>query len=177
MKTAKAGIKKNARSSKRSSRIIRAPSFTKGGKPRPFRIHVRAPKVHVTTPAPHLTVTPSTPAVQVEAPTVHVEAPKPLVIPAPIVKVEVEAEENPAVECIKALRKELSKCQKQNQKVELLFSADLGSQGRQYRIGHLIRVEEGIIVLRTLSTEERQGMTVLIPLNRIVAVIPDTPFS
>jgi len=177
MKTAKAGKKKNTRSARRSSDIIRAPASSKGSRPRPLRIHVRAPKVHVTTPAPQLTVTPSTPAVQVEAPTVHVQAPKPLVIPAPIVKVEVEPEENPDLESIKALRKELSKCKKHNQTVELLLAADLGTQGRQYRIGHLLRVEEGIIALRTLSTQERQGMTVLIPLNRIVAVIPDTPFS
>lgn len=94
-----------------------------------LRVNVRAPNVRVTTPAPHVSFNTPIPTVQVEAPTVQIEATKPLVIPAPIVQVEVEKEE----------------------------SAE----------------DEGMIELHSCGSLPNNGRSILIPLNRIVAIIPN----
>lgn len=135
-----------------------------------LRVHVRAPKVHVTTPTPQVTVT--SPAVQVEAPAVNVQAPKPIVIPAPIVQVEVEAEDGANEISMKGLRRELSRCMRENQTVELLLAADGGRESsRRYRIGSLVRVEEGIVELKGCPAPGQEAARILIPLNQIVALI------
>jgi hypothetical protein len=104
---------------------------------------------------------------------VNIRAPKPIVIPAPIVQVEVEAEERADEASMQGLRKELKKCMKQNQTIELLLESDWGPDNRRYRIGNLIRVEEGMIELRTSASLDMSASSILIPLNRIVAVIPN----
>ncbi|MDH6349856.1 hypothetical protein [Brevibacillus sp. 1238] len=136
------------------------------------RLHVRAPQVKVTTPAPHVSVTSATPTVQVEAPIVQFEAPKPLVIPAPIVKVDVEAEDTPEQESVAGLRKELQKCMRQNRTIEVILTSDWGPDSRPYRVGQLKRVDDGII---ELALDANHGTCILIPLNRIAAIIPDAP--
>ncbi|GED24364.1 hypothetical protein BAG01nite_04660 [Brevibacillus agri] len=139
---------------------------------RVVRLHVRAPNVKVTTPAPHVSVTSATPTVQVEAPIVQFEAPKPLVIPAPIVNVDVEAEDTPEQESVEGLRKELYKCMRQNRTVEVILTSDWGPGSRPYRVGQLTRVDDGIIELKLGGS---YGSCILIPLNRIAAIIPDAP--
>lgn len=134
------------------------------------RLHVRAPNVNVTTPAPSVSVTSPTPNVQVEAPIVQFEAPKPLVIPAPVVKVDVEAEDTPEQESVASLRKELWKCMRENRTVEVILTSDWGPDSRPYRVGQLARVDDGIIELKL---DGSYGNCILIPLNRIVAIIPD----
>lgn len=134
------------------------------------RLHVRAPNVNVTTPAPSVSVTSPTPNVQVEAPIVQFEAPKPLVIPAPVVKVDVEAEDTPEQESVASLRKELCKCMRENRTVEVILTSDWGPDSRPYRVGQLARVDDGIIELKL---DGSYGNCILIPLNRIVAIIPD----
>ena len=133
---------------------------------RMLRVNVRAPNVRVTTPAPHVSV--NTPI-----PTVQIEAPKPLVIPAPIVQVDVEKEESAEDASLYALRKELRKCKKENQIVELILTTDLGPEGRDYRRGTLVRVDEGMIELHSCASLPNNGQSILIPLNRIVAIIPN----
>ncbi|MGG0937970.1 hypothetical protein ABHN11_18000 [Brevibacillus centrosporus] len=140
---------------------------------RPLRVHVRAPKVHVTTPAPLVTVTPAAPTVQVEAPAVNIQAPKPIVIPAPIVHVEVEPEESADEISLQGIRKELTKCMKKNQTIELLLTSDWGPESRPYRVGNLVRVDEGILELQTIPSLHPKAARILIPLNRIAALIPD----
>ncbi|MFD2371202.1 hypothetical protein ACFSO0_14865 [Brevibacillus sp. GCM10020057] len=136
----------------------------------PLRVHVRAPKVHVTTPTPQVTVT--SPAVQVEAPAVNVQAPEPIVIPAPIVQVEVEAEEGANEISMKGLRRELGKCMRENQTVELLLAAEGGGEGsRRFRTGSVVRVEEGIVELKGCPAQGQEAFRILIPLNQIVALI------
>ncbi|MED4750014.1 hypothetical protein [Brevibacillus choshinensis] len=142
-----------------------------------LRVNVRAPKVHVTTPTPQVSVSASVPTVQVEAPSVNIQAPKPIIIPAPIVQVEVEAEERVEEASMKGLRKELKRCMKQNQTIELLLESDWGPDNRRYRIGTLIRVEEGMIELGTSAPLDMNASSILIPLNRIVAVIPNLKLS
>ncbi|QRG65610.1 hypothetical protein [Brevibacillus choshinensis] len=142
-----------------------------------LRFIVRAPKVHVSTPAPQVSVSSPVPQVQVEAPSVNIQAPKPIVIPAPIVQVEVEAEERAEEASMNGLRKELKKCMKQNQTIELLLESDWGPDNRKYRIGSLVRVEEGMVELRTSASLDMSGSSILIPLNRIVAVIPNLQLS
>ncbi|MFF0825714.1 hypothetical protein ACFYU8_07200 [Brevibacillus sp. NPDC003359] len=154
------------------------------------RIHVRAPQVNVTTPIPQLeapvvqveapvvqveapVVQVEAPVVQVEAPYVQVEAPKPIVIPAPIVKVDVGTEESADQACIDGLRQELSKCLRDDQLVEVLLTTDWGSEGRSNRIGKLLRVDEGIIELQTITSSRTSGTSVLIPITHIVAIIPN----
>lgn len=175
LKSAKSAKKRNrySRLNQSSSHNVRGKRARKLDHPRWLRVNVRAPKVLVTAPAPELTVTPSTPSVQVEAPTVNIQAPTPLIIPAPIVNVEVEAEESAEEAGVKGLRKELVKCMKQQQTIELLLSADFGVHSRRYRLGKLIRVDEGIVELKTLSALDHNGSSVLIPLHRIVAIIPN----
>lgn len=138
-----------------------------------LRVNVRAPKVHVTTPVPQVSVSSPVPTVQVEAPSVNIQAPKPIVIPAPIVQVEVEAEERAEEASMKGLRRELKRCMKQDQTVELLLESDFGPDNRKYRIGNLVRVEEGMVELRTSASLDMSASSILIPLNRIVAVIPN----
>lgn len=140
---------------------------------RPLRVHVRAPKVHVTTPAPLVTVAPTAPTVQVEAPAVNIQAPKPIVIPAPIVHVEVEPEESADEISLQGIRKELTKCMKKNQTIELLLTSDWGPENRPYRVGNLVRVDEGILELQTIPSLHPKAARILIPLNRIAALIPD----
>lgn len=140
---------------------------------RMLRVNVRAPNVRVTTPAPHVSVNTPIPTVQVEAPTVQIEAPKPLIIPAPIVQVDVEKEESAEDASLYALRKELRKCKKENQIVELILTTDLGPEGRDYRRGTLVRVDEGMIELHSCASLPNNGRSILIPLNRIVAIIPN----
>lgn len=139
--------------------------------PRMLRVQVRPPRVHVKTPAPRLTVTPSTPAIQVEAPTVHVQAPEPIVIPAPVVHVDVEADDNPDEESLQGLRKELLKCMKQKQTVELLLPG-MGEESRRYRVGSLVRVEDGIVELQSAHPSE-SAARVIFPLNRIAGLVPN----
>lgn len=175
MKSAKSTHKRNrfSRLNHFSSHNVRGKRSRKPDHSRWLRVNVRAPKVLVTAPVPEITVTPSTPSVQVEAPTVNIQAPKPLIIPAPIVNVEVEAEESAEEAGVKGLRKELVKCLKQQQTIELLLFADFGVHSRRYRVGKLIRVDEGIVELQTLSALAPPGNSVLIPLHRIVAIIPN----
>ncbi|MGN7470331.1 hypothetical protein [Brevibacillus sp. SAFN-007a] len=125
------------------------------------RLHVRAPNVNVTS---------ATPTVQVEAPIVQLEAPQPLVIPAPIVKVDVEAEDTPEQESMESLRKELRTCMKQNRTVEVILTSDWRPDSRPYRVGQLTRVDDGMIELKL---DGSYGNRILIPLNRIAAIIPD----
>ncbi|MFA4132433.1 MULTISPECIES: hypothetical protein [unclassified Brevibacillus] len=141
------------------------------------RIHVRAPQVNVTTPTPQVeapvvqveapVVQVESPVVQVEAPYVQVEAPKPIVIPAPLVKVAVEKEESADQASIEGLRQELSKCMRNDQRVEVLLTTEWGPESRSYRVGKLLRVEEGIIELQTSSR------SIVIPITHIVAIIPN----
>ncbi|KMZ40313.1 hypothetical protein AC624_04105 [Bacillus sp. FJAT-27238] len=145
------------------------------------RIHVRAPQVNVTTPTPQVeapvvqveapVVQVESPVVQVEAPYVQVEAPKPIVIPAPLVKVDVEKEESADQVCLEGLRQELSKCMRNDQLVEVLLTTDRGPESRSYRVGKLLRVEEGIIELQTSS--HTNGASIVIPITHIVAIIPN----
>ncbi|WP_235617501.1 hypothetical protein [Brevibacillus brevis] len=154
------------------------------------RIHVRAPRVNVTTPIPQVeapvvqveapvvqveapVVQVEPPVVKVEAPYVQVEAPKPIVIPAPLVKVDVESEESADQVCIEGLRQELSKCMRNDQLVEVLLTTDWGSESRSYRVGKLLRVDEGIIELQTVTSSRTNGASILIPLTHIVAIIPN----
>ncbi|MCC8437023.1 hypothetical protein HP567_020970 [Brevibacillus sp. M2.1A] len=147
------------------------------------RIHVRAPQVNVTTPTPQVeapvvqvdapVVQVEPPVVQVEAPYVQVEAPKPIVIPAPLVKVDVEREESADQACIEGLRQELGKCMRNDQLVEVLLTTDWGPEGRSYRVGKLLRVDEGIIELQTLPSSRTNGASILIPITHIVAIIPN----
>ncbi|WP_409174495.1 hypothetical protein [Brevibacillus fortis] len=147
------------------------------------RIHVRAPQVNVTTPIPQVeapvvqveapVVQVEAPVVQVEAPVVQVEAPKPIVIPAPVVKVDVETEESADQACIEGLRQELSKCMRNDQLVEVLLTKDWGPESRSYRVGKLLRVDEGIIELQTLTSSRTNGVSILIPITHIVAIIPN----
>ncbi|WP_261376105.1 hypothetical protein [Brevibacillus brevis] len=154
------------------------------------RIHVRAPQVNVTTPMPQVevpvvhvdapvvhvdapVVQVEPPVVQVEAPYVQVEAPRPIVIPAPLVKVDVETEESADQACIEGLRQELSKCMRRDQLVEVLLTTDWGPESRSYRVGKLLRVDEGIIELQTLTSSRTNGASILIPITHIVAIIPN----
>ncbi|MGF9907539.1 hypothetical protein [Brevibacillus porteri] len=147
------------------------------------RIHVRAPQVNVTTPIPQVeapvvqveapVVQVEAPVVQVEAPYVQVEAPQPIVIPAPVVKVDVETEESADQACIEGLRQELSKCMRNDQLVEVLLTTDWGPESRSYRVGKLLRVDEGIIELQTLTPSRTNGVSILIPITHIVAIIPN----
>lgn len=147
------------------------------------RIHVRAPQVNVTTPTPQVeapvvqveapVVQVEAPVVQVEAPYVQVEAPKPIVIPAPLVKVDVEKEESADQACIEGLRQELSKCMRNDQLVEVLLTTDWGPESRSYRVGKLLRVDEGIIELQTLTSSRTNGASIVIPITHIVAIIPN----
>ncbi|WP_236841401.1 hypothetical protein [Brevibacillus formosus] len=139
-------------------------------------IHVRAPQVNVTTPTPQVeapVVQVEAPVVQVEAPYVQVEAPKPIVIPAPLVKVDVEKEESADQACIEGLRQELSKCMRNDQLVEVLLTTDWGPESRSYRVGKLLRVDEGIIELQTLTSSRINGASIVIPITHIVAIIPN----
>lgn len=171
MKMAKAARKRTrVKSAKARSRPL---SLLEKRLNRLLRINVRAPQVHVTTPAPLVSVTAPVPTVQVEAPSVNIQAPKPIVIPAPIVHVDVEAEEGPNEVSIKGLRRELKTCMKQNQMIELLLESDWGPENRRYRIGYLTRVEEGMIELCAAASLDMNASRILIPLNRIVAVIPN----
>lgn len=151
------------------ARSVRRPQ---AGLQRPLRVSVRAPKVHITTPAPQVSVSAPVPAVQVEAPSVSIQAPKPIVIPAPIVQVEVEVEERVEEASIKGLRKELKKCMNQNQTIELLLESDWGANSSRYRVGSLVRVEDGLVELRPSASLAAHANSILIPLHRIVAVIP-----
>ncbi|GEC88241.1 MULTISPECIES: hypothetical protein [Brevibacillus] len=165
---------KQARCKKRSTR--RKPNNLLRQLRRFVRIHVRAPRVNVTTPTPQVeapVVQVEAPVVQVEAPVVQVEAPKPIVIPAPVVKVDVETEETAEQACIEGLRQELSKCMRNDQLVEVLLTTDWGPESRSYRIGKLLRVEEGIIELQTLPSSRTNGASILIPITHIVAIIPN----
>lgn len=154
------------------------------------RINVRAPRVNVTTPIPQVdapvvqvdapvvqveapVVHVEPPVVQVEAPVVQVEAPKPIVIPAPLVKVDVETEESADQACIEGLRQELSNCMRRDQHVEVLLTTDWGPESRSYRVGKLLRVDEGIIELQTLASSRTNGASILIPITHIVAIIPN----
>ncbi|TKI54844.1 hypothetical protein E8L90_04960 [Brevibacillus antibioticus] len=140
------------------------------------RIYVRAPQVNVTSPTPQVeapVVQVESPVVQVEAPYVQVEAPKPIVIPAPIVKVDVETEESADQACIEGLRQELSKCMRNDQLVEVLLTTDMGPESRSYRVGKLLRVDEGLIELWTLSSSRTNGASIVIPITHIVAIIPN----
>ncbi|WP_429844260.1 hypothetical protein [Brevibacillus sp. FIR094] len=154
------------------------------------RIHVRAPQVNVTTPIPQVeapvvhveapvvhveapVVQVERPVVQVDAPYVQVEAPKPIVIPAPLVKVDVETEESADQACIEGLRQELSNCMRRDQLVEVLLTTDWGPESRSYRVGKLLRVDEGIIELQTLISSRTNGASILIPITHIVAIIPN----
>ncbi|MFS0552933.1 hypothetical protein [Brevibacillus sp. 179-C9.3 HS] len=147
------------------------------------RIHVRSPQVNVTTPTPQVeapvvqveapVVQVEAPVVQVEAPVVQIEAPSPIVIPAPVVKVDVETKESADQACLDELRQELGKCMKKNQIVEVLLLTDWGPESRSYRIGKLLRVEEGIIELQTISSSATNGASVVIPIPHIVAIIPN----
>lgn len=133
------------------------------------RVQVRPPRVNVTTPPLQL----DPPVVQVEAPVVQIEAPKPIVIPAPIVKVDVESEESPDQASMDGLRLELKKCMKKNQLIEVLLTTDWGPESRSYRIGKLVRVDEGIVELQTMQSSSARGARVIIPITRIVAIIPN----
>lgn len=178
MKAARKVQANSTYSRRRAARAPRKPSARKIGKAsaqRMLRVNVRAPSVRVTTPAPHVSVTAPAPTVQVEAPTVQIKAPKPLIIPAPIVKVDVEAEERADEISLKGLRRELRKCMQENQIVELILTTDWGPDSRSYRIGTLMRVDEGLLELRTQPSAPTQGSSILIPLNRIVAIIPGPP--
>ncbi|EJL21568.1 hypothetical protein [Brevibacillus sp. BC25] len=132
-------------------------------------IHVEPPVIQVEAPVVHV----EPPVVQVEAPYVQVEAPKPIVIPAPLVKVDVEAEESADQACIEGLRQELSKCLRNDQLVEVLLTTDWGPESRSYRVGKLLRVDEGIIELQTLTSSRTNGASILIPITHIVAIIPN----
>ncbi|MFF2528801.1 hypothetical protein ACFVS2_07780 [Brevibacillus sp. NPDC058079] len=132
-------------------------------------VHVEPPVVQVEAPVVHV----EPPVVQVEAPYVQVEAPKPIVIPAPLVKVDVEAEESADQACIEGLRQELSKCLRNDQLVEVLLTTDWGPESRSYRVGKLLRVDEGIIELLTLASSRTNGASILIPITHIVAIIPN----
>ncbi|ATF14275.1 hypothetical protein A616_20510 [Brevibacillus brevis X23] len=146
-------------------------------------VHVEAPVVHVEPPVVHVeppvvkveapVVQVEVPVVQVEAPVVQVEAPKPIVIPAPLVKVDVETEESADQVCIEGLRQELSKCMRNDQLVEILLTTDWGPESRSYRVGKLLRVDEGIIELQTLPSSRTNGASILIPITHIVAIIPN----
>jgi hypothetical protein len=172
LKTAKAVRKKTYTGPARTLRqYVNPKSRTTVDSNRPLRVNVRAPKVHVTTPVPQVSVMAATPTVQVEAPSVTVEAPKPIIIPPPVVQVEVEDEEHPDEASMKGLRKELLKCMKQNQTVELVLAADFGSPSHRYPIGTLVRVDEGIVELKMTSIPDgMKARTMMIPLNRIVAI-------
>ncbi|WP_173617337.1 hypothetical protein [Brevibacillus sp. DP1.3A] len=132
-------------------------------------VHVEPPVVQVEAPVVHV----EPPVVRVEAPYVQVEAPKPIVIPAPLVKVDVEAEESADQACIDGLRQELSKCLRNDQLVEVLLTTDWGPESRSYRVGKLLRVDEGIIELLTLASSRTNGASILIPITHIVAIIPN----
>ncbi|MGG4447948.1 hypothetical protein [Brevibacillus porteri] len=132
-------------------------------------VKVEAPVVKVEAPVVQVEV----PVVQVEAPVVQVEAPKPIVIPAPLVKVDVETEESADQVCIEGLRQELSKCMRNDQLVEILLTTDWGPESRSYRVGKLLRVDEGIIELQTLPSSRTNGASILIPITHIVAIIPN----
>lgn len=155
----KAARKKAARAPRKRS----ASKTVKTDAQRMLRVNVRAPSVRVRTTAPN---------VQVEAPTVQIKAPKPLIIPAPIVKVDVEAEERPDEICLKGLRRELRKCMQDSQSVELILTSDWGPDSRSYRVGTLVRVDEGLLELRTQPSAQTHGGRIMIPLNRILAIIP-----
>lgn len=71
-----------------------------------------------------------------------------------------------------SLRKELERCMKNQKAVEVILSVDWGAQSRRYRFGNLVRVEDGIIELKPAPSEEAVPGSVIIPMNRIVAVIP-----
>lgn len=132
--------------------------------------------MNVTTPTPQVeapVVQVEAPVVQVEAPYVQVEAPKPIVIPAPLVKVDVEKEEAADQACIEGLRQELSKCMRNDQLVEVLLTTDWGPESRSYRVGKLLRVDEGIIELQTLTSSRTNGASIVIPITHIVAIIPN----
>ncbi|MGG1661522.1 hypothetical protein [Brevibacillus sp. NRS-1366] len=161
------------RRSARAPRNLSTNKLVKANDQRMLRVNVRAPNVHFTAPVPHVSVTAPTPSVQVEAPTVQIQAPKLVIIPAPIVKVDVEAEESTDEVSLKGLRKELRKCMKENQIVELILTTDWGPDSRSYRMGTLVRVDEGLIELRTHASLPNKGGSILIPLNRIVAIIPN----
>ncbi|MED1798485.1 hypothetical protein [Brevibacillus porteri] len=132
-------------------------------------VQVEAPVVQVEAPVVQV----EAPVVQVEAPVVQVEAPKPIVIPAPLVKVDVETEESADQVCIEGLRQELSKCMRNDQLVEILLTTDWGPESRSYRVGKLLRVDEGIIELQTLPSSRTKGASILIPITHIVAIIPN----
>ncbi|WP_312115101.1 hypothetical protein [Brevibacillus reuszeri] len=170
MKAARKKARKNSvRSHRHSARDSYYHSKNKTEKrsiDRMIRVNVRAPNVRVTTPAPQVSV-------HTPIPTVQIEAPKPLIIPPPIVHVDVEKEENTEEASFHALRKELRKCKKENQSIELILTSDWGPDSRDYRRGTLVRVDEGLIELRSCATLPGNGQSILIPLNRIVAVIPN----
>jgi hypothetical protein len=163
MKSAKAAKKRIARTASRSrSRTARKTRRRKrSGKM--LRVHVRSPRVNVTTPVPQ---------VNVAAPEVRVDAPPPAIIPPPVVKVDVDSPETADCVSMNSLRKELERCMKHKQTVEVILSVDWGAQSRRYRFGNLVRVEDGIIELKPAPSDETAPGSVIIPLNRIVAVIP-----
>jgi hypothetical protein len=156
---------KSAKAAKKQGRIARAASRTrpraarkrrrgKRGSGKILRVHVRSPQVNVPVPE------------------VYVDAPPPAIIPAPVVKVDVDSPETADYVSMNSLRKELERCMKHQQTVEVILSVDWGAQSRHYRFGNLVRVEDGIIELKPALSEETAAGNVIIPLNRIVAVIP-----
>jgi|HigsolmetaAR203D_1030402.scaffolds.fasta_scaffold42879_1 hypothetical protein len=140
--------------------------------PRMLHVHVRTPRIRV--PAPRVTVSPPVPPVQMEAPHVQVQAPDPIVIPPPVVHVEVDSDDHPDEACLKGLRRELQKCLKNKQPVELLLPG-MGDESRRCRVGVLARVDEGIVELNSLPDDVSGGVRVLIPLNRIVGLVAELP--
>jgi len=164
------GKKARPQSARASRRVARRPRSRLRST---LRVHVRAPRVHVMTPAPVV----SAPTVQVEAPAVNIQAPKPIVIPAPIVQVEVEAWERTDEAGLKSLRKELNRCLREQQTIELLLAGDGGLASRRYRIGRPVRVEEGIVELRGHADVNQEAARILIPLHQIVALIPTVRLS
>ncbi|WP_286085942.1 hypothetical protein [Brevibacillus sp. NSP2.1] len=61
---------------------------------------------------------------------------------------------------------------RQNRTVEVILTSDWGPDSRPYRVGQLTRVDDGIIELKL---DGSYGSCILIPLNRIAAIIPDAP--
>lgn len=167
MKLTKTARKKRRARPAGSPRLGRNRKHSVTGLRRWLRVHVRAPQVSVTAPVP---------TVQVDAPSVNIEAPKPIVIPAPVVKIDVE-EESADYASYKGLRRELRKCLKQNQPVELLLASDFGSDNRKFQTGSLTRVDEGIVELRATAPDGTREFSILIPLNRIVAIIPGQSYA
>ncbi|CAJ1002107.1 MULTISPECIES: hypothetical protein [Bacillales] len=163
MKAAKAAKKRIARSASRSRSLTVRTTRRIKKNDKTLRVYVRPPRVNVTTPTPQVNVT---------APEVRVDAPPPAIIPAPVVKVDVDSPETADAISMNSLRKELERCMKNQKAVEVILSVDWGAQSRRYRFGNLVRVEDGIIELKPAPSEEAVPGSVIIPMNRIVAVIP-----